>query len=99
MQDDAQSIDEDLFNDDIDEAFKYLFIRWKKECVFSEKYREEICVLLQDKANVTITLSELKKEVNQLISKLEGIDKYMCMLNYGYKTLDEILGIAKPLEI
>lgn len=51
--------------------------------------------MLQDKKNLTTTISELKEEVYHLNSKLEGMKKFVCMLNFGYKTLDEILGIGK----
>lgn len=41
------------------------------------------------------TVSELNEEICHLNSKLEGMTKYVCMINYGTKTLDEILRVVK----
>lgn len=43
--------------------------------------KEKIEVLLQDKTRLTTTVSELKEEVEHINSKLEGVTKFVCMLN------------------
>lgn len=61
----------------------------------SEKHKSQINILLQDKANVTKSYIDLREGVTLMNSKLEGMTKLVCMLNYGYEILDEILGVAK----
>lgn len=98
MHDDGESNDEDICDDDIFEAYKLLYLKSKEECISSEKQKEKISVVLRDKKNPTTTISELKEEVYHLNSKLVGMKKFVCMLNFGYETLDAILGIGKTTK-
>lgn len=45
-----------------------------------------------------INVSELKKEVDHLNYKLNGITKYVCILNSRDENIDVILGMGKPLN-
>lgn len=51
--------------------------------------------MLQDKVHLITTISDLKEEVDNLNSKLEGMTKSARMLNSCSKTLNEILGVGK----
>lgn len=56
--------------------------------------------MLQDKVHITITISNLKGEVNNLNSKLEeGMTKSIHMLSFGSETLYEILGVGKTSRV
>lgn len=60
-----------------------------------EKNKRQKKVLLQEKTNFITTILNMKEIVTLLNSKLEGIAKSVRMLNFGFDTLDKILGVGK----
>lgn len=65
-----------------------MYLKWKEECMFGEKRKEKINILLQKNTNLITTISELKQEVTLLNYKLEGMTKSVHILNYGSDTLN-----------
>lgn len=45
-----------------------------------------------------LTITELKKEAGNLNYGLDGMNKYMCMLNYGTDNLDVLLSMCKRVK-
>lgn len=54
---DGESRDEYLSDEDVVEAYRLLYLKWKEECTSREKQRVKISVLLQDKVNLTKTIT------------------------------------------
>lgn len=66
VHNDGDKIDDGLSDDALVEAYKLLYLKWNEECKASEKQKENIEVLLQDKARLIATVSKLKEEVDHL---------------------------------
>lgn len=60
MNIDGDTSDAYLCNDNLTEAYKFCHLKWKEECISSEKQKEKINILVQDKAHLTTINSELK---------------------------------------
>lgn len=71
-----------------------MYLRWKEECIYREKQRGQINDFLQDKENLVTTITKLKEEFDYLKSELEGMAKYVHILNCGSQTLNEILEVG-----
>lgn len=95
MHNDGDTSDHELYDDTLVKAYKILYLKWITECKARNNQKEKFEVLFQDKACLMTTISDLNEEVHYLNSKLEGMTKFVCMLNYGSETLDEILGVEK----
>lgn len=50
-----------MYDDALDEAYKIQYLKWNDECKAGEKQKEEIEVLIQEKARLMATISELKE--------------------------------------
>lgn len=92
---DEESSDEDVSNDALAKAYKLLYLKLNEECRTCEKQRNKINVLLQEKSHLTSKIYNLKEKVDHLNSKLEGMIKSVHILNFGYETFDEFLGVGK----
>lgn len=87
--------DSDVFDDALHEAYNMMHLKWNEESQVVEKQKEIIASLLQDKTHLMLTISELKEEVVHFNSKLDGITKFVRMLNSRTESLSEILGVGK----
>lgn len=61
VQNNCDTSDEELFDDGLDEAYKMLYIKWNEDLKYSDKQRDNIQVLLLDKARLIATISDLKE--------------------------------------
>lgn len=58
------------------------------------KRNKKIETLFQEIITLMLTIVDLKHEVRRTNSKLEGMDKYVCMLDSRLDNLDSILSIG-----
>lgn len=58
------------------------------------KQKDKMEVVIQDKARLIASIYELKEEVDNVISKLEGMTKSPRNLNSGTEPLDAILMVG-----
>lgn len=68
---DSESSDEDIFDEEIVETCKRLYIKREESCMVREKHKKTISTLLQKKEKLISTIIGLKEEVTLLKYKLE----------------------------
>lgn len=81
LDDNGNVNDGDLSDDALTEAYKTLSLRWTEESQVIENQKESIEAILQDKTYLMLTIFELKKEVRHLNYEIDGMKKFICMLN------------------
>lgn len=70
LNNDDDASDDDMFNDELVETCQILYLKQNDECKVSKKKKDKVEVLLQDKACLMTTISELKEDVDHMSSKL-----------------------------
>lgn len=62
VHNDGESSDEDLSDENVVEAYKFLYLKWKEKFLSGDKHRVKINILLQNKTNlIQLSLSYKKK--------------------------------------
>lgn len=81
---------EDISYEELAEAYKLLYIKWKEACIYGQQKKKLVLDLQTEK-------NKLTKEVALLNSKLEGMTKSIRMMSKSTDVLDEILVAGKSV--
>jgi hypothetical protein len=60
-------------DEEMAEAYRLLLTEWEKACTLTEKHKKIIKALLQEKEELTSTVTNLEEEVGKKIGDMKGI--------------------------